>query len=411
MAASFAISDDMQRRTRKECGFDKAEADLPTFAKSFKPSSPTLSAKGKLGDILSYLGSRNPLPGQVAADDTVWLLDNTAYKNPQTGKWEAEFVSAVFDQEVSSRLVDAVTSVAKKLDLGKNDASYATIEERIQPFIQDIRPGTQVKVLQAGSNLLKLGPGGRNGISSDVKPAEKTADHPEIAATFAQVPNGANGVLMMKTFFAEPEGWSVISDIDDTIKVTMTSDPIGILRSTFIDTPQPCPGMPELYKYIVSLIQDTSPFFYLSASPYNLYPFLRDFRERHYPHGTIVLRDSSWMSLPGLLSSVTLGTEQYKTDRMTKIHEWLPKRKFICIGDSTQADPESYGNMYRKYPGWVKLILIRRVTDIAALGIEAKNEPERFEKAFKDVPRKRWHVFEDAAECKAIIQKMVASES
>lgn len=112
----------------------------------------------------------------------------------------------------------------------------------------------------------------------------------------------------------------------------MTSDPIGILRSTFIDTPQPCPGMPELYKYIVSLIQDTSPFFYLSASPYNLYPFLRDFRERHYPHGTIVLRDSSWMSLPGLLSSVTLGTEQYKTDRMTKIHEWLPKRKFICIG-------------------------------------------------------------------------------
>lgn len=81
------------------------------------------------------------------------------------------------------------------------------------------------------------------------------------------------------------------------------------------------------------------------------------------------------------------------------------------MADSTQADPESYGKMYRKYPGWVKLILIRKVTDIAALGIEAKNEPERFEKAFKDVPRERWHVFEDAAECKAIIQKMMASES
>ncbi|KAK7949336.1 phosphatidate phosphatase APP1 [Apiospora aurea] len=411
MASILSISDDMQRRTRKECGFDQAEADLPSYAKTFKAPSSMLSVKGKASDILSYLGSRNPLPRAVAGNDTVWLLDNTAYKNPQTGNWEAEFVSAVFAQQPSCTVLEAVTSVANKIGLSDDDPNYPTIEERVLPFIQDIRPGTQVKALQAGTENLKLGPGGRNGISSDVKPVRKGEEHPQIAPTFAQVPKGVNGVLMMKTFFAEPEGWSVISDIDDTIKVTMTSDPIGILKSTFVDTPQPCPGMPELYKYIVSLIRETSPFFYLSASPYNLYPFLRDFRDKHYPHGTIVLRDSSWMSIPGLLSSITLGTEQYKTDRMTKIHEWLPKRKFICIGDSTQADPESYGKIYRKYPGWVKLILIRKVPDIAALGIESKNEPKRFEKAFKDVPLERWHVFEDPAECRAIIQKMVAAES
>ena len=99
----------------------------------------------------------------------------------------------------------------------------------------------------------------------------------------------------------------------------MTSDPIGILQSTFVDTPTPCAGMPELYAYLQSLIQETSPFFYLSASPYNLYPFLRDFRQRHYPPGTIILRDSSWMSIPGLLSQLTLGTGDYKVDRMEKI--------------------------------------------------------------------------------------------
>lgn len=103
--------------------------------------------------------------------------------------------------------------------------------------------------------------------------------------------------------------------------------------------------MPELYRHIQTLINDTSPWFYLSASPYNLYPFLREFREEHYPHGTIILRDSSWMSIPGLLSNLTLGTEDYKIDRMEKIHSWLPKRKLILIGDSTQSDPESYGEM------------------------------------------------------------------
>lgn len=43
--------------------------------------------------------------------------------------------------------------------------------------------------------------------------------------------------------------------------------------------------------------------------------------------------------------------------------------------------------MYRKHPEWIKLILIRKVTDIAAIGTETKNAPKRFEDAFKGVPR------------------------
>lgn len=102
--------------------------------------------------------------------------------------------------------------------------------------------------------------------------------------------------------------------------------------------------MPELYAYIQSRVTSMSPFFYLSASPYNLYPFLHGFRSQHYPHGQLILRDASWMSIPGLLSNLTLGTLEYKVDRMQKIHSWLPRRKMICIGDSTQSDPEAYGD-------------------------------------------------------------------
>jgi phosphatidate phosphatase APP1 len=28
---------------------------------------------------------------------------------------------------------------------------------------------------------------------------------------------------------------------------------------------------------------------------------------------------------------------------MRKIQSWLPQRRVICIGDSTQSDPEAYG--------------------------------------------------------------------
>ncbi|KAI0515143.1 hypothetical protein F5B22DRAFT_636693 [Xylaria bambusicola] len=384
----------MQQRTRKERRFDETEKDLPDFSRQNSTLASALTVRDKLWGVLAYLGKKNPLPRSISAQDTLWLLDNTAYRNEKTGRWEAEYVAAMFSQDTSCPLIDAVHAIADKIQLEQQDPGYETLEKRIAPFVQDIKPGTQAEVLYKGDLHMKLGPSGHNGISSDIKELPSAHDG-QIVPTFARVPKGAKGVLEMRTFYAEPEGWGVISDIDDTIKITQTSDPIGILRTTFLDEPKPAPGMPELYKHIHSLIKETSAWFYLSASPYNLYPFLRGFRESYFPHGTIILRDSSWMSIKGLLTTLTLGTEDYKVDRMEKIHSWLPKRKMICIGDSTQTDPESYGEIYRKYPQWVKVILIRKVEDIAAVGIESKNEPERFEKAFEGVPRDAWHVFSD----------------
>lgn len=61
-------------------------------------------------------------------------------------------------------------------------------------------------------------------------------------------------------------------------------------------------------------------------------------------------------------------------------------------------------------PGWIKLILIRKATDIAEVGIDEKNEPGRFEKAFKGVPKDAWHVFEDPAECVGIIKSVISDD-
>ena len=145
--------------------------------------------------------------------------------------------------------------------------------------------------------------------------------------------------------------------------------------------------MPALYAHIRQVMTPNAPVFYLSASPYNLYPWLRSFRDRYYPPGPIMLREASWQSLPGLLAGLTEGTQDYKDYRMRQIHRWLPRRKMVCFGDSTQSDPEAYGDMYRAFPGWIRLVCIRKVTDIAAIGMRAKNAPERFEKAFQGIPR------------------------
>ncbi|EPE08553.1 actin filament organization protein app1 [Ophiostoma piceae UAMH 11346] len=422
----------LQVETRQQRGFSELEASLPGSIEALKAqktgivsTSSVLSTAGRLlgkasprlSGIFDYLSGGTPKTRPVSDKDCVWLLDNVAYTTkPKHGtgtstSYAAEYVVAVMSQQPNCRVVDAVSAVAEKLGLddGSDDnvTALQTIEERIMPFLQEILPGRQVRALHGDDWRLLFSPGGRNGLSSDVRDLPDSRPG-AIVPTRAQVPRGASGLLKMHTFFSAPgAGWGVISDIDDTIKRTQTSDPIGILETTFVEEPTPIKGMPELYKHLKAALGGGAPFFYLSASPYNLYPFLRDFREEHYPHGALVLRDATLMSVSGLLATLTLGTQAYKVDRMSKIHGWLPAKTFICIGDSTQSDPESYGEIYRTFPGWVGLILIRKVTDIAALGMEEKNEPDRFEKAFEGVPRDKWHVFEDADECYAIVDKVL----
>ena len=57
------------------------------------------------------------------------------------------------------------------------------------------------------------------------------------------------------------------------------------------------------------------------------------------------------------------------------------------------------------------MILIRRVENIAEVGLEEKNDASRFEKAFKDVPESVWHVYRDAEECRKYINDAVGVEA
>jgi len=213
--------------------------------------------------------------------------------------------------------------------------------------------------------------------------------------------------LPATTIFSEETGWTVVSDIDDTIKITQSPSPLGILTNTFlVDNPQAVPGMPELYTQMSALLAQP-PFFYLSASPYPLYPFLRRFRDAHaYPPGPLILRDASWQNLGGLIASLQQNTQEYKEARLAKIHAWFPHRRVVCLGDSTQSDPEAYGATARRFPGWIRAVFIRKVTGIAEMDEREKNSAGRFEKAFEGLERRLWHVFTDPKELEERVEEL-----
>ena len=206
MSHNYKMSE-MEARTRSKQGFEATESRLPNLRRSpAADDRPSLSE-----DLLSHLGSYNPLAKDITDNDTVWLLDNTAFRNPKTGKWQAEFVAAVFDKDTGLEVATVVADVAEKLGIGKGSAQEQRIRDRLMPFMQSVLPGRIVNVDFGGVESLKLGPGGRNGISSDVKKVPSSYKDGDVVTSFANAPSQTNGVLQMETAFAEPEGWGVIS--------------------------------------------------------------------------------------------------------------------------------------------------------------------------------------------------------
>jgi len=88
----------------------------------------------------------------------------------------------------------------------------------------------------------------------------------------------------------QPKGLSVISDIDDTIKITEV--PAGaaiVLRNTFLNACKEVPGMLERYR---GFGVDTT-FHYISGSPWQMFDLLHRFliAEKKFPDGTFHMKD------------------------------------------------------------------------------------------------------------------------
>lgn len=394
--------DKVQQRTQETAGerASRLSGDFPS-----RWPRRTSAIGDAIKAVSSLLGRRNPLVQPANPEEhIVWLFDSTAYRpvHPYPHKpqpWQVEVVSCVFvdgRKDISKYVAVVADAIGIDGKVGLDEETRQRIAHRLQPFVYSVAPARTMTIeIPTGHGTVQkqdLGPTDRGGIISQTV---LTSRHDVSDGTIVTpVLAGWDRKVTTDMIFAGAEGWLVISDIDDSIKYTETSEAGGILRTTFAEEPRPIDGMPEFYAYIQNQLRPA--WIYLSASPYNLYQFLRQFLRSYYHPGTLILRDSSWMDLAGFLDSYSLGTLAYKMDRMEKVHSWFPRRKVLCVGDSTQSDPEAYAGLYKKYPGWIQAIFIRKVTNVPHM--QEKNSDKRFQQAFKEIPEGVWKVFEQPEE-------------
>ena len=174
--------------------------------------------------------------------------------------------------------------------------------------------------------------------------------------------------------FLEPDGWSLVSDIDDTVKVTHV--PAGkktVLRNVFLKEFRAAEGMRERYAQLVTGAGENADmsFHYVSGSPWQLYHSLSEFliEKERFPAGTFHMKNlRKNLFEPGALDSIRafalggdLATLDQKIRQITNLLIHLPRRKFILVGDSGEKDPEVYRAMRRMFPDQVQRIIIRDV--------------------------------------------------
>jgi len=184
-----------------------------------------------------------------------------------------------------------------------------------------------------------------------------------------------------------PTGISVVSDIDDTVKITDVKDHTKLFDNTFYQDFSAVPGMSGLYR---QLADHKATIYFVSSSPWQLYDPLQEFIQKTgFPAASLDLKyvrfkDRTFFNL------FKPGTET-KPQQIEPILQRYPDRKFILIGDSGEQDPEVYGDIARRYRSQIQYILIRNVD-------HSNTKDERFIKAFKGISKHHWKLFDNPAQ-------------
>jgi phosphatidate phosphatase APP1 len=154
----------------------------------------------------------------------------------------------------------------------------------------------------------------------------------------------------------------VISDIDDTILVTHTTNPVKKIRTLLVKNAYKRKAVKEMrdfYHHFESL--DYS-FFYVTNSEANLFPMIRLFLEhQNLPVGPVFLKSfRKWKNL-FKRKKKKKQRDLHKKEKIALLLDVFPEMKFILIGDDSQLDPEIYTHFARQYPERIERIFIRNV--------------------------------------------------
>lgn len=332
-------------------------------------------------------------------DENLVFFDTAAAVDSAPNAWQIPLHAWVYEPEDSLIRKRAIAEVLDRAyGLRVTDATRENFARRINLFLVDNERNKDIVVRVAGqlATLPPTQPNGHTYHSITLNQQAAAAASTDGVITFsADLKAPDKRRFEGRVHLVEPEGISVISDIDDTVKVTHVTDKARMFESTFYRDFEAVPGMAQVYR---AWAERGAVIHFVSSSPWQLYQPLTEFlRAEGFPFVTLSLKhvrfkDSSFFDL-------FKSGEETKPRQIEPLLSAYPARKFILVGDSGEQDPETYSDVYRRWPNQILRIYIRNVTG-------ARRDDSRFSRIFDGIPSSTWQLFEDP---KTLVPPEIAS--
>jgi len=331
---------------------------------------------------------------RLKPDEKIVFYPGNARRIPGEAAWRVEIHGCVYEPEKRGVLMAALRVALDLKDVAMTPSEEKQFNERARLFLVDHERGKKIFV-RFGLEPLAVGKSKADGtFFGEVRLSGDDIGESPCVTFDAALPPGEGRSFRGQAFKLEQTGLSVISDIDDTIKITEVRDRHALLRNTFFREFTPVPGMAELYQTLAR--SNRAQFHYLSAGPWQLCEPLVEFANTHgFPQGTFALKEFRWKNRTFL--SLFASPEKYKPAVIEPLLKRFPQRRFILIGDSGERDPEIFAALARKYPRQIAGIYIRDVTGEPA-------SAARYTKTFLGVPTGLWQVFATPDELKPFLE-------
>jgi len=327
----------------------------------------------------------------VKSDETVTFITSAAWHDTQPGMWRAEIRGIIYEKEPRPLLTAAFRQSLGVDPAQLSDGERALLDERIRLFLADNERGKALPV-RLGDASLQLPGSDANGHFRGGISFPSAGSGP--LTVQAVLPDGDlrqfTGTLLPMPDTDLP---MVISDVDDTIKVTNVRDRAATIRNTFCTPFTEVPGMAAVY---ARWAQQNTAFHYVSGSPWQLYPPLEQFtRDAGFPAGAWHLKHLRPAD-PGTVLAFFGPQQEHKLNSIRPLLERWKNRRFVLVGDTGEQDPEIYATLAREYRERISRILLRNVSG------ETRSNA-RLTNAFKDVPAGQWQLFTEPAELPAAL--------
>ena len=287
-----------------------------------------------------------PIAG-LAAGEQVFFFPSHASSSGD-GKWLVAVQGRVFKPAEGSAIREAVIDAfAKLVKVSPNDEPYRS---RARHFFSDSSRNTRVTV-QIGGQTMTLpasDPAGYFSGTLVLADAEVMRIGKGGMLPFESLPTAANAKRFAGSVTIVPdEGVTVVTDIDDTIKVTEILNRDKKVENTFVKEFEAVPGMQKLYRSWQAALGPGTRFHIVSAGPWQFNePLRRFFVEQDFPAFTWDMRSVDigfdlFVAYKEMHADLQV-TFDHKVEKIRELMIRFPKRHFVFVGDSGEKDPEVY---------------------------------------------------------------------